>query len=84
MVELEQYKYQWNQYKDKIEELSDSFNIESKKERIEEIEAAMEEQDFWENVERSQKFTKEMKQLKNSLDVILNLKEQFQVILRNF
>lgn len=80
MVELEQYKYQWNQYKDKIEELSDSFNIESKKERIEEIEAAMEEQDFWENVERSQKFTKEMKQLKNSLDVILNLKEQYDEI----
>jgi peptide chain release factor 2 len=80
VVELEQYKYQWSRYKDKVLELTDSFNIESKQERIEEIEAAMEEQDFWENVERSQELTKEIKQLKNSVDIILNLREQYDEI----
>ena len=80
MVELDQYKYQWNQYKDSVKELEASFNIEVKKERLEEIEASMEEQDFWENVEKSQKLTKEMKQLKNSLDTINGLVEQYNEI----
>lgn len=80
MVELEQYKYQWSRYKEQVKELEASFNIDTKKERIEEIEAAMEEQDFWENVEKSQELTKEMKQLKNSLEVIFNLREQYDEI----
>lgn len=80
MVELEQYKYQWSRYKDQVKELEASFNIDTKKERIEEIEAAMEEQDFWENVEKSQELTKEMKQLKNSLEVIFKLREQYDEI----
>ena len=80
MVELDQYKYQWNQYKDSVKELEASFNIEVKKERLEEIEASMEEQDFWEDVEKSQKLTKEMKQLKNSLDTINGLVEQYNEI----
>ena len=37
MVELEQYKYQWNQYADQLEELRKAFDIQAKKERIEEI-----------------------------------------------
>ena len=36
MVELEQYKYQWNQYADQLEELRKAFDIQAKKERIEE------------------------------------------------
>lgn len=58
MVELDQYKYQWNQYKDSVKELEASFNIEVKKERLEEIEASMEEQDFgrmWKNPKNLQK-----------------------------
>ena len=58
MVELDQYKYQWNQYKDSVKELEASFNIEVKKERLEEIEASMEEQDFWENVENPKNLQK--------------------------
>ena len=47
VVELEQYKYQWNQYADQLEELRKAFDIQAKKERIEEIEGIMEEQGFW-------------------------------------
>ena len=50
MVELEQYKYQWNQYADQLEELRKAFDIQAKKERIEEIEGIMEEQGFWDNL----------------------------------
>ena len=34
MVEFEQYKYEWNQYKDKVKELAASFDIETKENRI--------------------------------------------------
>lgn len=50
MVEFEQYKYEWNQYKDKVKELAASFDIETKENRIREIEEAMEQQEFWDDV----------------------------------
>ena len=78
MIELEQFKYQWSQYEDSVNELEESFHIDSKKERIEEIEAAMEAQDFWDDVKKSQELTREMKQLQNSLEIITNLKEQYE------
>ena len=34
MVELDQYKYQWNQYKDSVKELEASFNIEVKQRTV--------------------------------------------------
>ena len=78
MIELEQFKYQWSQYEDSVNELEESFHIDSKKERIEEIEAAMEAQDFWDDVKKSQELTREMKQLQNSLEIITSLKEQYE------
>lgn len=78
MVELEQYKYQWGQYSDKMSELKDSFNIETKAERIKEIEATMEEPGFWDDIEKSQETMKELKQLKNSIEIITNLQNQYE------
>lgn len=78
MVELEQYKYQWNQYADQLEELRKAFDIQAKKERIEEIEGIMEEQGFWDNLTRSQKITKELKQLKDSLETIEHLQQKYE------
>lgn len=77
MVELEQYKYQWNQYSEKVSELRDSFNLEAKRNRIEEIEATMEEAGFWDDVKKSQELMKELKTLKNSMDTISELQEQY-------
>ena len=54
VVELEQYKYEWSHYKDRVEELAKSFNIEKKQERISQIEKEMEKQDFWDDVKKSQ------------------------------
>ena len=78
MVELEQYKYQWNQYADQLEELRKAFDIQAKKERIEEIEGIMEEQGFWDNLTRSQEITKELKQLKDSLETIEHLQQKYE------
>lgn len=77
MVEFEQYKYQWSQYADKISELKDSFNLDVKEKRINEIETVMEEQGFWDDIKKSQETMKELKQLKNSIEVITSLQNQY-------
>ena len=45
LVELEQYKIQWGSYKERLEELKEAFEIEKTKERIDEIEADMKDQE---------------------------------------
>ena len=77
MVELEQYKYQWSQYADKMAELKSSFNLDVKEIRIKEIEAVMEEQGFWDDIKKSQEIMKELKQLKNNIETITNLQNQY-------
>lgn len=78
MVELEQYKYQWNQYADKVTELAESFDIENKKDKINNIEKIMEEAGFWDDVKKSQEFMKELKQLKSSVETITELQNSYE------
>lgn len=80
MVEFEQYKYEWNQYKDKVKELAASFDIETKENRIREIEEAMEQQEFWDDVEKSQKLMKELKNLKSQIDTISKIQRDYEDI----
>ncbi len=78
MVELEQYKIQWGSYKERLEELKEAFEIEKTKERIDEIEADMESEGFWDDVEGSQKKMKELKGLKSNMEIIDNLASQYE------
>ena len=78
MIELEQYKYEWSQYKDKIKELADSFHIEMKQSKIKEIEEIMEHPDFWDDVTKSTEIMQELKSLKSSLDIIQNLQNRYE------
>ncbi len=78
MVELEQYKYEWNQYREKMKELKDSFHVDTKRKKIEQIETAMEQQNFWEDIKKSQEMMKELKQLKNRLEIISKLEKQYE------
>lgn len=80
MVEFEQYQYEWNQYKDKVKELAASFDIETKENRIREIEEAMEQQEFWDDVEKSQKLMKELKNLKSQIDTISKIQRDYEDI----
>ena len=80
MVEFEQYKYEWNQYKDKVKELAASFDIETKENRIREIEEAMEQQEFWDDVEKSQKLMKELKNFKSQIDTISKIQRDYEDI----
>lgn len=77
MVEFEQFRYQWNQYADKLSELKDSYNVAGKETKIAEIESAMEQDGFWDDIKKSQDMMKELKQLKNSLEIMTNLQNQY-------
>lgn len=78
MVEFEQYKYQWEGYEKQVEELSESFHIEEKEKRIVEIEKKMQQQDFWDDVEKSQNIMKELKELKSSIKTITDLQTKYE------
>ena len=58
LVELDQFKFKLNQYKEPMEELGMSLELERKKARMEELEAKMEEPDFWSAPEKAQEITR--------------------------
>ena len=53
------------------------FDLTSKREKVEEIEAIMQAPDFWDNMEKAQGYVKELNTLKNVLDDFKELETQF-------
>lgn len=66
MVELDQFRYELNNYTEPLKELKQALNLESKAKRIEELEMHMEDQSFWNDPEKSQEKLRELKSLKSS------------------
>ena len=54
--------------------------FETKENRIREIEEAMEQQEFWDDVEKSQKLMKELKNLKSQIDTISKIQRDYEDI----
>ena len=52
MVELEQYKFTVNQYKEPMKELGLSLSLSHKHEQIKELESEMREEGFWNNPDK--------------------------------
>ena len=67
MVELDQYKFTLNQYKEPLEELRLSLELDKKEKIIQELEAEMEDGDFWSDAEKAQEITKRLKGLKDTM-----------------
>ena len=67
MVELDQYKFTLNQYKEPMEELRLSLELDKKEKIIQELEAEMEAGDFWSDAEKAQEITKRLKGLKDTM-----------------
>ncbi len=76
MVELDQFKYELNNFDEPLKELRAALELDSKAKKIEELEMHMEDQNFWNNPEESQKKLKELKELK---DAFTNYKELIQL-----
>ncbi|MBO5302785.1 MAG: peptide chain release factor 2 [Lachnospiraceae bacterium] len=80
MVELDQFKFKLNTYKEPLVEVRDSLDLAAKEQRIQELEREMEAPDFWDNVEVSQQKMKELKSLKDDVTTFAKLQEQFEDI----
>lgn len=81
MVELDQIKVELGNLKAPLYEMEESLGVEAKKQRIEELQREMEAPGFWDDNERSQKMTKELKDMEDVVNLISELKQQFDDIL---
>lgn len=67
MVELDQYKQKLNQYREPVEELGKTLELDRKQERIALLEKEMRADDFWSDPDKAQKVMKELKEVKDSV-----------------
>ena len=68
MLEFEEYKAKLNTLKPTLEVLRSALKLEAAQKEIEELEAASERDGFWNDVEKSQKVQKRLKQLKTKVE----------------
>ena len=77
MVELDQYKYLLSSYEQPLADLKNSLDLENKQNRIRELDAAMEEPDFWNDPAKSTKTVKEAKNLKDIVNEYHDLERDY-------
>ena len=68
MLEFDEYKVKLNNCKPDLEVLRSALGLESAQKEIEELEAASAREGFWNDVERSQKVQKRLKNLKDKVE----------------
>ena len=84
MVELDQMKSELQGYAAPLAELASSLDLESKKRRIEELQADMEAPGFWDNPDIANKKMKELKNLQDSTETVQRLyqkKEDIELLI---
>ena len=68
MLEFDEYKVKLNNSKPELEMLGTALSLEAAKKEIEELEAASAREGFWNDVEKSQKVQKRLKNLKDKVE----------------
>ncbi len=68
MLEFDEYKVKLNNAKPELEVLRTALRLEAAQKEIEELEAASSREGFWNDVEKSQKVQKRLKNLKDKVD----------------
>lgn len=81
MVELDQIKQELQTYEEPLREVKASLSLDSKKQRVEELEREMEVPNFWDDAERAQKMTIELKNFKDIISTVEGLEQQYDDIL---
>lgn len=81
MVELDQIKQELQTYEEPLREVKASLSPDSKKQRVEELEREMEVPNFWDDAERAQKMTIELKNFKDIISTVEGLEQQYDDIL---
>ncbi len=80
LIEFDNCKSELSGYREPLEELGQSLDLENKGRRIAEMERQMEEPTFWDDAEKSARFMKELNSLKSSVDKFNSLKSQYDDI----
>ena len=80
MIELDQMKLTLGQYKEPLREVGASLDLEAKTRKIEELSGLLESPGFWDNVERAQKMSRELNELKQTVEGYRKLEQQFDDI----
>ena len=78
MVELDAIKTKLNTYREPLAELEASLNLAGKRDRIQELERMMEAPDFWNDPEKAQNYSKELKNLKEETEGFEAIKGSFE------
>ena len=76
MVELDQIKQELGTYEEPLREVKASLSLDHKKQRVEELEREMEAPGFWDDAERAQKMTIELKSYKDIIETVEGLEQQ--------
>ncbi|MDT3845299.1 MAG: peptide chain release factor 2 [Bacillota bacterium] len=79
-VVLDGFKSTLGSYDSTLAEVKDSLNLDVKKKRIAELDKMMEEPGFWDDPEKSAKYVRENKSLKDSVDTYAKLEQQHEDI----
>lgn len=81
ILELDPIKTDVNSYKDPIKELRVALDLDNKANRVEELEQMMQAPDFWDNAEKAQALSMEMKDKKDDIEICAKLENQMNDIL---
>lgn len=77
MIELDNLKIELNNKKSVIDEIYNSLAISVKKDRIAEINKLMEENNFWDDVDKANKISKELKVITDNIDSFNQLNNKY-------
>ncbi len=81
MIELDEAKLKLQSYKGMLAEVGASLDLDNKERKIEELSGLLESPGFWDNAERATKATRELNELKQSVEGYRKLERQYDDIL---
>ena len=81
MVEYDPFRHELESYKETVEELKDSLDLEGKSLRRQELEREMEAPDFWDDMEAATRKNVELKSLKDDIETAESLSTQYEDIM---
>ena len=77
MIELDEFRAAMASYREPLEEVKSSLDIENKTDRIAKLNYEMEQPDFWDDIDRSREVSKELKGLQDLVDNYKKLENDY-------
>ena len=77
MIEIDEFRAAMASYKEPLEEVKSSLDIENKTDRIAKLNYEMEQPSFWDDVDRSREVSRELKNLQDLVDNYKKLENDY-------